>query len=146
RLSANVLIHHHAVDQIKIVERLRAVNDELIVWAGIGHAWGEQHASLNGAIDWQRLDRFRIEVRRDLRGLENRWRGSGHGDRLTHPADSELGIDSRRLCEFQRGSLRGLLHPFQLEAYGVWAGRKGGKVVIAVSAGDGRACALQIRR
>src|SRR5205807_2802096 len=91
-LPSYCVIHHDAVDEVEVVERLRTVNYDLVVRSVVVDARREEDSRLDVAAHRQALDGGRIKAGRNLRSLEY---GSGtrrDGDRLRNAAELQVGV------------------------------------------------------
>ena len=119
RLSAEVLIHHHAVDQKDVVIRRSAVDCDLAIDTVRVHPWSEQHGLPNVARHRQFGDRLLFEVRANLCRLQHGRCRRGDGNRLGHAAHPHRCVSARGRSQRKSDPLGLGLHALQAELHRV---------------------------
>ena len=93
RLSSEILIDHHTIDQKDIVVGRSAVDGDLIVDAIRIDAWREQRGLADISSDRQFRNCLLLEIGADLRRLEHRRCRCSHGNGFRHRGQLQVGID-----------------------------------------------------
>ena len=145
RLAAQVLVHDDAVDQVLAFERHPAGHHDVAARTVAGDAWREEHGIVQGASDWQTLERFLLEIAGNRGRRHNVRRLSGHRDRLGHGRERKADVQRQRFSHGQRRRSFQRLKTLKLERHRVIARRQKRNDVVAVGGRCGRARALEYR-